>query len=129
MSRHRFFRRRRADAELQEEMNVHLAAEIEENLARGYSRTGSTRGSAQIRKSATAQGAALAPEYNLLARQPLAQSEIQLSRSAQIARIRGGFDRGDRSRHRCERCIVHSGAQRVAEAAAVRQSAEAGAAV
>ena len=37
MSWRRFFRRRRADAELQEEMNVHLAAEIEENLARGYS--------------------------------------------------------------------------------------------
>ena len=33
----RFFRRRDADAELQEEMDVHVAAEIEENLARGYS--------------------------------------------------------------------------------------------
>lgn len=33
----RYFGRRRADAELREEMNVHLAAEIEENLARGYS--------------------------------------------------------------------------------------------
>ena len=33
----RFFRRRRADAELREEMNVHLETEIEENLARGYS--------------------------------------------------------------------------------------------
>jgi len=37
MSWRRFFRRCHADAELQEEMNVHLAAEIEENLARGYS--------------------------------------------------------------------------------------------
>ena len=37
MSWRRFFRRRHADAELQEEMKVHLAAEIEENLARGYS--------------------------------------------------------------------------------------------
>jgi predicted permease len=33
----RFFRRRDADAELQEEMDVHVAAEIEENMARGYS--------------------------------------------------------------------------------------------
>jgi predicted permease len=33
----KFFRRRRADAELREEMNVHLDVEIEENLARGYS--------------------------------------------------------------------------------------------
>ena len=37
MSWRRLFRRRRADAELREEMNVHLAAEIEENLERGYS--------------------------------------------------------------------------------------------
>ncbi len=33
----KFFRRRRADAELREEMNVHLDVEIEDNLARGYS--------------------------------------------------------------------------------------------
>ena len=33
----RFFRRRDADAELQEEMDVHVAAEIEENMARGLS--------------------------------------------------------------------------------------------
>src|SRR4051812_17701607 len=37
MSWHRFFRRHRADAELREEMNVHLTAEIEDNLARGES--------------------------------------------------------------------------------------------
>jgi len=37
MSWRRIFRRRRADAELQEEMNIHLAAEIEDNLARGQS--------------------------------------------------------------------------------------------
>ena len=37
MSWRKFFRRRRADAELREEMNVHLETEIEENLARGYS--------------------------------------------------------------------------------------------
>jgi len=37
MSWRRFFRRRRADAELREEMSVHLAAEIEDNLARGQS--------------------------------------------------------------------------------------------
>jgi len=37
MNWRRFFRRRRADADLQEEMKVHLAVEIEENLARGYS--------------------------------------------------------------------------------------------
>lgn len=37
MSWGRFFRRSRTDAELREEMNAHLAAEIEENLARGYS--------------------------------------------------------------------------------------------
>lgn len=37
MSWRRFFRRGRADAELQEEMNVHLAEEMEENLARGSS--------------------------------------------------------------------------------------------
>jgi len=37
MSWHRFFRRRRADAELREEMSIHLAAEIEDNLARGQS--------------------------------------------------------------------------------------------
>jgi predicted permease len=36
MKWHRFFRRRRTDAELREEMSVHLAAEIEENLVRGY---------------------------------------------------------------------------------------------
>ena len=33
----KLFRRRRADAELREEMNVHLDVEVEENLARGYS--------------------------------------------------------------------------------------------
>ena len=37
MNWRRFFRRRRRDAELQEEMSVHLAAEIEDNLARGHS--------------------------------------------------------------------------------------------
>ena len=37
MNWHRFFRRRRRDAELREEMGVHLAAEIEDNLARGDS--------------------------------------------------------------------------------------------
>jgi predicted permease len=37
MSWRRFFRRRHADADLQEEMTAHLAAEIEENLARGAS--------------------------------------------------------------------------------------------
>ncbi|WP_109487529.1 ABC transporter permease [Occallatibacter savannae] len=33
----RFFRRRRRDAELREEMSAHLANEIEDNIARGYS--------------------------------------------------------------------------------------------
>src|SRR5277367_284736 len=33
----RFFRRRRSDARLQQEIDLHLAAEIEENLARGIS--------------------------------------------------------------------------------------------
>ena len=37
MNWRRFFRRRRRDAELMEEMSVHLAAEIEDNLARGDS--------------------------------------------------------------------------------------------
>ncbi|HEY1808760.1 MAG TPA: ABC transporter permease, partial [Acidobacteriaceae bacterium] len=37
MSWRRFFRRRRWDAELREEMNNHLNAEIEENVARGNS--------------------------------------------------------------------------------------------
>ena len=37
MSWRRFFRRRRTDAELQEEMNLHLAAETEDHLERGYS--------------------------------------------------------------------------------------------
>ncbi len=37
MSMRRFFRRTRADAELKEEMNAHLAAETEENQARGRS--------------------------------------------------------------------------------------------
>ena len=37
MSWRRFFRRARTDAELQEEMSAHLAAEIEENQARGWS--------------------------------------------------------------------------------------------
>ncbi|HLJ78547.1 MAG TPA: ABC transporter permease [Acidobacteriaceae bacterium] len=37
MSWRRFFRRSRADAELNEEMSAHLDAEIEENLARGWS--------------------------------------------------------------------------------------------
>ncbi len=33
----RFFRRRRSDAQLQQEIDLHLAAEIDENLARGFS--------------------------------------------------------------------------------------------
>src|SRR5277367_4630057 len=33
----RFFRRRRSDARLKQEIDLHLAAEIEENLARGIS--------------------------------------------------------------------------------------------
>jgi predicted permease len=37
MNWRRFFRRRRRDAELREEMSVHLAAEIEDNLSRGDS--------------------------------------------------------------------------------------------
>ncbi len=37
MSWRRFFRRRREDAELSEEIQAHLAAEIEENMARGQS--------------------------------------------------------------------------------------------
>src|SRR5579863_1414348 len=37
MSWRRFFRRSRADAELNEEISAHLDAEIEENLARGWS--------------------------------------------------------------------------------------------
>ena len=37
MNWRRFFRRRRRDAELREEMSVHIAAEIEDNLARGDS--------------------------------------------------------------------------------------------
>ena len=37
MNWRRFFRRRRRDAELREEMSVHIAAEIEDNLGRGYS--------------------------------------------------------------------------------------------
>lgn len=35
MSWRRLLRRRRRDAELREEMNVHIAAEIEDNLAPG----------------------------------------------------------------------------------------------
>ena len=37
MGWHKFFRRRRADAELREEISTHLAVEIEDNLARGCS--------------------------------------------------------------------------------------------
>jgi len=35
MSWHRFFRRRPADTELVHEINLHLAEEIDENVARG----------------------------------------------------------------------------------------------
>jgi len=35
MTWRRFFRRRQADAELAQEMNVHLAEETDENIARG----------------------------------------------------------------------------------------------
>ena len=34
----RFFRRRRSDAQLQQEIDLYIAAEIDENLARGLSR-------------------------------------------------------------------------------------------
>ena len=37
MSWRRFFRRKRADAELAQEIDLYLAEEIEENLARGMS--------------------------------------------------------------------------------------------
>jgi hypothetical protein len=43
MSWRRFFRRRRRDAELREEISVHIAAEIEDNLARGHSPKGARR--------------------------------------------------------------------------------------
>src|ERR1700739_2574614 len=38
MNWQRFFRRRRNDAELRQQINLHLAEQIEENLARGMSR-------------------------------------------------------------------------------------------
>ena len=129
MSWRRVFRRRRWDAELQEEMNVHLAAEIEENVAGGYSPEEARRAALlrfgnpqQVREE-------LCRQNTISWLDSLWRGLKRSARARPVAELRARLHSRYRSRHRRERRSAYRRAQRVAEAAALRQPAEAGAAL